>query len=175
MLIILFKMISSVNVNWVNQSMQYFKINLYAYNSPADIECYYLLHTLLLHYSLLLNISFSGNSFQPYLNIETDKCEATLRWSHQIIDLRLITENLVIRYSRRINGWVNEDTTSVGIATQFTFSQCILQPGRLYEFKIRTNVSLTDPYETLNFYSNSRNVIMGVYWYILLNVGFYKG
>lgn len=103
---------------------------------------------------------------QGYFNIETDKCEATLKWSHRIVDLSLMTDYLIRIYLLRNNQWVLEDTTSVGIVTEYTYSKCSLQPGRLYRFYIRSNVSLTDPYETFYMDSNSRDVIMGMYWYI---------
>ncbi|XP_065942276.1 uncharacterized protein [Magallana gigas] len=86
-------------------------------------------------------------------NVETDKCEATFRWRHRIVDIRLMTDYLIMIYSLRDNQWVLENTTSVGIVTEFTYSRCILRPGRLFWFQIRSNVSLTDPYET--FYTDS--------------------
>lgn len=103
------------------------------------------------------------------LNIDTDICKGTLRWSHSSNDHGLRIEYTIFRYSLQNNRWVKEDTTSVGIATQYTFSQCILQPGRYYQFTIRSNVLLTNPNETFYIDSYTRYVVMGVYWFIFLN------
>ncbi|XP_065942258.1 uncharacterized protein [Magallana gigas] len=94
------------------------------------------------------------------LYIDIDTCKGTLRWSHSPNDHDLRIEHFIFRRSVQNNRWVYEDTTSVGIVTQYTFSQCILQPGRLYNFYIRSNVLLTNPNETFHIYSNSRTVIM---------------
>lgn len=99
-----------------------------------------------------------------YFNVETDKCEATFRWRHRIVDIRLMTDYLIMIYSLRDNQWVLENTTSVGIVAEFTYSQCILRPGRLFLFQIRSNVSLTDPYETFYTDSYSMYMILGMYW-----------
>lgn len=99
---------------------------------------------------------------QEYLNIDTDICKGTLRWSHSFNDHGLRIEYNIFRQSHQNNGWVHEDTTSVGIVSQYTFSQCILQPGRLYHFYIRSNVLLTNPNETFYIDSNSIDVIMGM-------------
>lgn len=104
------------------------------------------------------------------LNIDTDICKGTLRWSSSSNDHGLRIEYIIFRKSLHKNGWVYEDTTSVGIVSQYTFSQCILQPGRLYNFYIQSNVLLTNPNETFYIDSYSRSVIMGMYWFIFLNV-----
>ncbi|XP_052690973.1 LOW QUALITY PROTEIN: uncharacterized protein LOC128168852 [Crassostrea angulata] len=92
--------------------------------------------------------------------VETNKCEATLRWRHRIVDIRLMTDYLIRIYSLRDNQWFLENTTSVGVVAEFTYSRCILRPGRLYMFQIRSNVSLTEPYETFYINSYSRNIIL---------------
>lgn len=112
----------------------------------------------------------TGNYVKGSLVVETDVCKATLRWNHGNIDNRVKTNYLVYRQSLRNNRWVDEETVSVGNATQYTFSQCILQPGRFYYFYIKSNVLLTNPNETFYVDSSSRNVIMGMYWDIFLNV-----
>lgn len=101
---------------------------------------------------------------QENLYIDTEVCKGTLRWSHYTSnDHGIRIEYLIFRRSLHNNRWVYEDTTSVGIATQYTFSQCILQPGRRYNFYIRSNVFLTNPNETFRLTSNSNDVIMGMY------------
>ncbi|XP_052691021.1 uncharacterized protein LOC128168863 isoform X6 [Crassostrea angulata] len=94
------------------------------------------------------------------LNIDTDICKGTLRWSHSSNGHGLRIEYIIFRQSLHKNVWVYEDTTSVGIVSQYTFSQCILQPGRYYEFYIRSNVLLTNPNETFYIDSYARYVVM---------------
>lgn len=94
--------------------------------------------------------------------IETDICKGTLRWSHSSIDHRLRIKHFIFRQLLQNNRWVYEDTTSVENVTQYTFSQCILQPGRLYRFYIQSKVLLTNPNETFHINSYSRTVIMGM-------------
>lgn len=115
---------------------------------------------------LLLNIWITGYELRGYFNVESDKCKATFRWRHRIVDIRLMTDYLIMIYSLRDKRWVLENTTSVGIVAEFTYSQCTLRPGRLYRFRIRSNVSLTYPYETFYIDSYSRDIILGMYWYI---------
>lgn len=114
----------------------------------------------------LLNIWITGYDLRGDFIVETNKCEATLRWRHRIVDIRLMTDYLIRIYSLRDNQWFLENTTSVGVVAEFTYSRCILRPGRLYMFQIRSNVSLTEPYETFYINSYSRNIILGMYWYI---------
>lgn len=104
------------------------------------------------------------------LNIDTNICGGTLRWSHSSNDHGLRIEYNISRHSLQNNGWVYEDMTSVGNVTQYTFSQCVLQPGRFYQFYIRSNVLLTNPNETFYIDSLTRNVVMGMYWFMFLNV-----
>lgn len=99
---------------------------------------------------------------QENLNIDTDICKGTLSWSHSSNDHGLRIEYTIFRQSVHNNRWVYEGTTSVGIVSQYTFNQCILQPGRLYRFYIRSNVLLENPNETFYISSNSRDVIMGM-------------
>ncbi|XP_065942268.1 uncharacterized protein [Magallana gigas] len=94
------------------------------------------------------------------LNIDTNICGGTLRWSHSSNDHGLRIEYNISRHSLQNNGWVYEDMTSVGNVTQYTFSQCVLQPGRFYQFYIRSNVLLTNPNETFYIDSLTRNVVM---------------
>lgn len=115
---------------------------------------------------MLLNIYITEYDLRGYFNVESDKCKATFRWRHRIVDIRLMTDYLIMIYSIRDNLWVLENTTSVGIVAEFTYSQCILQPGRLFWFQIRSNVSLTDPYETFYMDSPSMYIILGMYWCI---------
>lgn len=122
---------------------------------------------------MLLNIYITEYDLRGYVNVESDKCKATIRWRHRIVDIRLMTDYLIMIYSIRDKRWVLENTTSVGIVAEFTYSQCILQPGRLFRFQIRSNVSLTDPYETFYMDSHSMYIILGMYWCILfLNKSF---
>lgn len=61
------------------------------------------------------------------------------------------------------NFWFFDKMVSLGIETEYTTS-CSLHPGRLYEFNIYQNVSLTDPDETIEvnqLYSLDRLVVMG--------------
>lgn len=98
---------------------------------------------------------------QGILNIEIETCKATLRWNHRDLDHRLRIEYIISQGSRQTDHWLYEDT-SVGNVTLYTFSQCILQPGRLYRFSIRSNVELTNPNETYTISSYSMDVIMGM-------------
>lgn len=112
----------------------------------------------------------TGSYVRGSLIVETDVCKATLRWNHVNIDHRVKTNYIIKRRSLRNNRWVYDETMLEGNATQYTFSQCILQPGRLYNFYIRSNVLLTNPNETFYVDSSSWDVIMGMYWDIILNV-----
>lgn len=59
------------------------------------------------------------------------------------------------------NSWLSEETVSVGTVTQYS-TNCTLQPGRLYRFLTRPQVSLTDPDETFLVDPGiSRTIIMG--------------
>lgn len=103
------------------------------------------------------------------LDIDKDTCEATLRWSHPSEDLDLISSYIVRRYSFDNNGfwWFFDEKVSVGIVTQYSTS-CTLQPGRVYEFLISQNVSLTDPDETIEVFSSLyRLVVMGMTVFLL--------
>uniref|UniRef100_A0A8W8N5D1 Fibrillin-1 n=1 Tax=Magallana gigas TaxID=29159 RepID=A0A8W8N5D1_MAGGI len=64
-----------------------------------------------------------------YFNVESDKCKATFRWRHRIVDIRLMTDYLIMIYSIRDNLWVLENTTSVGIVAEFTYKP--LPPGKI--------------------------------------------
>lgn len=92
--------------------------------------------------------------------IDNDTCEAVLRWSDQTMDLDLITNYIIRRYSLRNNNWVVEEMVSVGVVTQYS-TKCTLLPGRLYMFSIVTIASLTDPVETFEVYSSFKTIIMG--------------
>lgn len=96
------------------------------------------------------------------LYIETDVCKGTLKWIQGFNGHPLRIEHFIKRFSMQNNRWVYEDMASVEIATEYTFSQCILQPGRLYLFDIQSNVLLTNPNETFHVYLYSRTVIMGI-------------
>nr|XP_034338877.1 uncharacterized protein LOC109617378 [Crassostrea gigas] len=92
--------------------------------------------------------------------IDNDTCEAVLRWSHPTVDLDLITNYIIRRYSLHNNSWVVEEMVSVGTVTQYS-TKCTLLPGRLYMFSISPIASLTDPDKTFEVISTSRTIIMG--------------
>lgn len=96
------------------------------------------------------------------LDISKSTCEAVLRWNHPTVDFQLITDNIIeMQILRSSDSWFSEETVSVGTVTQYSTS-CILQPGRVYKFSIRQNVSLTDPDETFLVDPGiSRTIIMG--------------
>lgn len=93
------------------------------------------------------------------LDIYKDTCKVVLRWSHPNVDSHLITDYIIDRQSIRSNLWFSEEIVSLGIVTQYS-TKCALQPGRLYYFIIRQNVSLTDPDETVLGYTTYTGIIM---------------
>lgn len=95
------------------------------------------------------------------LEIDKDTCEVVLRWNHPTVDSHLIIDYIVMRFSVHNYNWFLEEMVSVGIDTQYT-TKCTLQPGRLYDFYIYQNVSLTDPDETIFLYSTGRSIIIGM-------------
>lgn len=127
-----------------------------------------MIFTLIIYiFRFYLYFNITGHLLQlNKLDIDKGTCEAILRWSHPTVDFDLITDYIVTRYSLGNNKILLEDTASVGIVTQYN-TKCILQPGRLYDFSIGQNVSLTDPYETF-WFSTFRYIIMGKNGYILV-------
>lgn len=102
------------------------------------------------------------------LDIVKSTCDAVLKWNHPTVDFQLITDYIIERQILHgSNSWFSEDMVSVGTVTQYSTS-CTLQPGRLYRFLIRQQVSLTDPDETFLVDPGiSRTIIMGKNDYIV--------
>lgn len=110
-----------------------------------------------------LNFKITGHLLQINISdIYKDTCEVIIKWSHPTVDAHLITEYIVWRYSLHNNNWFFDEMVSVGIDTQYT-TKCTLQPGRLYEFHIRQNVSLTDPDETFLLFPRWHYIITGMF------------
>lgn len=97
-------------------------------------------------------------------DIHKDTCEVIIKWSHPAVDSHLITDYIVWRHSWHNDFLFYDEMVSVGIDTQYT-TKCTLQPGRLYDFYIQQNVSLTDPDETFLLYSMWHYIITGMFFY----------
>ncbi|XP_062609553.1 uncharacterized protein LOC134271352 [Saccostrea cucullata] len=95
---------------------------------------------------------------EPYiLGVEGSKCQATVKWRHQSVDVTLISGFQVTLYSlqgTRSSYWQHEYTIYVGNVTEYS-TLCTLQPGRLYYFSIASKVLLNSPTETVYAYRSS--------------------
>lgn len=110
--------------------------------------------------------SLSGNYLRPIIrHLNKTTCKVSLNWYHlsQMVDPPPIRYLVIIRTLRN-NRWIDEEVMSVGNETKYS-TNCTLQPGRRYWFRILSNVSLTDPDEIVYEYSSSMHLVMSKYFY----------
>ena len=94
------------------------------------------------------------------IQLESSTCNISLKWKAPERDKSLVVGYYVVWEENRFGHWETPMNVSVGIRTKYQ-SECNLLPGRLYRFRVRAEIHLTNPDQTVfvdSFFTESETI-----------------
>ena len=95
------------------------------------------------------------------IQLESSTCNISLKWKAPETDKSLVVAYYVVWEENRFGHWDTPVNVSVGDNTEYQ-SECNLLPGRLYRFRVRVEIHLTNPDQTVfvdSFFTDSETIL----------------
>nr|XP_022296650.1 mucin-like protein [Crassostrea virginica] len=95
------------------------------------------------------------------IQLESSTCNISLKWKAPERDKSLVVAYYVVWEENRFGHWDTPMNVSVGDSTDYQ-SKCNLLPGRLYRFRVRVEIHLTNPDQTVfvdSFFTESETIL----------------